>query len=165
VIWGGAWYGKLGKQAVWIPQVTSDLTQGTFQLRPGGQPFTWQEASGDERVLQRPEAAQGAAPASCWFALDELPLTVTPADLKPYRLTAYLLDFDRNGRAIEATVEDTFGAFADRQEATATDTAEGIYLTWTVAGEVTLTLRKLAGFNVVVSGIFIDEAENTGITP
>ena len=81
---------------------------------------------------------------------------VTPPHEQPYQLTVYLLDFDRNGRAIEAIVEDDFGTFVDRQKATVEETARGVYLTWTVTGAVTMTLRKLAGFNVVASGVFID---------
>ncbi len=152
----GKWPGTFGSQAGWIPHVSQAVTQGKFELRSGGQPFVWNEASEDSRVLRRPDHWSDAPPATCWFAGDSLPLTVTPGDEQPYRLTVYLLDFDRNGRAMEAVIEDTFGTFVDRQQVTTEETERGIYLTWTVTGEVTLTLRKLSGFNVVASGIFID---------
>ncbi len=107
-------------------------------------------------VLVGSGQADGPPPATCWFASDTLPMTVIPHDDQPYQLTVYLLDFDRNGREMEAILHDAFGTLTDRQKVTAEETLQGIYLSWTVTGEATLTLRKLAGFNVVASGIFIN---------
>ena len=70
-------------------------------------------------------------------------------------MTVYVLDFDHNGRALEAEVLDAEGLL-DRQVASRQETSGGVYLTWVVSGKVNLVLRKTAGYNATVSGVFID---------
>ncbi len=162
----GKWTGHFGKLAAWIPAVNLPVSPHRYELQAGGQPFVWQHECDDDRVLSRPAEADSTEqvtdprPATCWFASEALPLTITPADDAPYRVTLYLLDFDRNGRAVQVVLEDTFGTYVDSQEVSTSETAQGIYLSWTVAGEVTITLRKLAGFNVVASGVFVDRPDS-----
>jgi hypothetical protein len=44
----------------------------------------------------------------------------------------------------------------DAQNAEATATANGVYLSWTVTGSVELEVTKTAGFNAVASAVFVD---------
>jgi hypothetical protein len=154
----GQWKGKCGKRAVWIPNVTgNEAPQNGFRLRlQEGQANTWSaSASTDKRVPQNPR--QSAAEATCWFADDQLQLQVTPPNTRPYRLTVYVLDYDRNGRALEVTVADDLAPLDSRRVSIA-ETAGGVYLSWTVTGPVKVVVRKLAGFNAVLSGVFLDDA-------
>jgi hypothetical protein len=101
------------------------------------------------------DQASGTGLASCWHDPDRLTLAVTPPDERPYRLAIYLLDYDRNGRAMEAVVRDETGVL-DRQMISTAETDRGIYLRWTIRGKVTIELNKKAGFNAVLSGVFVD---------
>jgi hypothetical protein len=159
----GQWKGKYGKLAVWIPNVAGDETpQNGFRLQlQEGQSFTWSaSASADKRVPQSPQ--KSAAAATCWFADDHLQLNVTPPDATPYRLTLYALDYDRNGRALEVSLADDLAPLDTRRVSIA-ETAGGVYLTWTVTGPMNVTVRLLAGFNAVLSAVFVDDS--AGKTP
>lgn len=151
---GGHWKGRLGKRAAWIPHVSDDQPQNGYGLQPlEVAAITWQGNSSDPRVLETPNASPRNA--TCWHQKDIVAFAVTPPDNKPYRLSVYLLDFDRNGRALTARVLDAEKEL-NSQTITQQETAGGVYLTWTVTGKVTLELKKTAGANVVASGVFID---------
>jgi uncharacterized protein (DUF2147 family) len=103
-----------------------------------------------------PDHPQNAAPQpTCWFANDQLRLRITAPTAEPYRLSLYVMDFDRNGRAAHVTLSDEFAPLT-ATDVSAADAANGVYLTWTVRGNVYVALEKTAGFNVVLSGVFID---------
>lgn len=80
---------------------------------------------------------------------------VSPPNDKPYRLTVYVLDYDRNGRSNQATVTGA-QAVLDTQDADVKATAQGVYLSWTVTGTVELNLANKGGTNVTASAVFVD---------
>jgi hypothetical protein len=156
---GGNWKGRLGKRAAWMPQVSAEQAQNGYGLQPlGAEAITWQRNSSDPRVPETPKAGVSGRNATCWHQRDSVSFAVTPPDNKPYRLSVYLLDFDRNGRAMTARVLDAEKEL-DSQTVTQQETAGGVYLTWTVTGKVNLALRKTAGANAVASGVFIDRVQ------
>ncbi|HQL75340.1 MAG TPA: hypothetical protein PLD58_19325 [Phycisphaerae bacterium] len=151
----GKWTGKYGSLAAWIPNVPT-AAQRNYRLDVlAGQPFTWPGGQKDPRSLA-PPGAKGRPAATCWHEGQRLSFLITPSDTlaaKPYRLTVYVLDYDRNKRSMAVG----FGEPAQTEQTAAIDeTDKGVYLTWTVSGEVQIDVRKLAGFNAVISGIFID---------
>ncbi len=159
---GGQWRGAFGTRAAWIPRVTAEGPAGGFALGVTGESFLWPEPEpeGDARVL---EADGGAAPrATCWFAKERLGFALTPPDGKDYCVAVYILDYDRNGRAVEALVRGAGGAMLDRRNVAADDTARGVYLRWIASGRIEIVLEKTAGFNAVASGVFIDPAGLSG---
>jgi hypothetical protein len=153
---GGRWKGTYGSLGAWIPKRIHEKEQNGFLVTSTGTEFTWSGGVDDRRVLQSLEDTPSAPPATCWFAADSFLLTVTPPDLAPYLLTLYVVDYDRNGRASEVSVEDSLGQVLDTRNIPEKESAEGVYLTWEAAGPTYLKLRKTAGFNVVASGIFVD---------
>lgn len=153
---GGHWKGRLGKRGAWIAKVSDGKPQNGYGLQPlEVAAITWQGNSSDQRVLEAPKEGASARNATCWHQRDTVEFAVTPPDTAPYRLTVYLLDFDRNGREMTARVLDA-GKELDHQTVTQQETAGGVYLTWTVTGKVNLVLKKTAGANVVASAVFID---------
>ena len=68
-----------------------------------------------------------------------------------------MLDYDRNGRALEIALSDEFASLST-EHVSVTETAGGVYLTWTASGTVNVELTKKAGYNVVLSGVFVDPA-------
>jgi hypothetical protein len=152
----GQWRGRIGTKAVWIPFVSDTETeQGGFQLDAGNmQTFLWNgNAEGDNRVLEN--AVGMFRPASCWFDADSVNFRIAPPDNEPYRLTVYLLDYDRAGRAMEVSVA-RFLETLDTQPVSREETAGGVYLSWQVRGTIWLRIKNVEGINAVVSGVFID---------
>ena len=152
----GRWQKQLGSQAVWIPKVTgNEKGQNGWRLEvQNGQAFAWSESpQADPRVLLSPGG--GRAAPTCWFANDCLRFRLVAPDVAPYRLGLYWLDYDRNGRAMEVKLADDFNVL-DTQQVQTTETAGGVCVQWAARGSVNIEIRKLAGFNMVLSGIFVD---------
>ena len=84
-------------------------------------------------------------------------LRVAPPDAAPYRLTLYVLDHNRNRRAMDVVLSDDF-AQLDARPIAVQETDGGVYLSWQVTGPVNIELKKTAGFNAVLSGVFVDSA-------
>ena len=153
----GHWKARYGARGTWIPGVGGDTSQDGHRLEVlSGTSFHWPApTSADPRVLEHPQ--ESVAQPTCWFANDDLILRVVPPDTQLYRLTLYVLDYDRNGRALKITLDDEFASLSTA-DVSATDAAGGVYLTWTASGTVNVALKKMAGYNVVLSGVFVDPA-------
>lgn len=152
---GGKWAGKYGSLAAWIPSVQTTPQNGYRLDVLAGQPIIWQAGEKDPRSLD-PVGGQGQPTASCWHDIQKLSFVITPSRaiaLRPYRLTVYVLDYDRNKRSMAVGVGEPAQA---EQTATVDETGKGVYLTWTISGETQLDVKKLTGFNAAISGIFID---------
>jgi hypothetical protein len=155
----GAWHGKYGGKAAWIAG-SSLGPAGGFRLRPRlAATHVWREDDKTERVLALPPGQSGRKLAACWTAVNKFWLVVSPPGNESYRLTAYLMDYDiRPGaeRAVRLTLKARDGKVLDIQQATRAETGNGIYLTWTVTGPVTIEAAKTEGINAAVSGVFVD---------
>ena len=62
---------------------------------------------------------------------------------------------------MEITLSDEFASLSTEQVCTE-ETAGGIYLSWTLSGTVNVELKKKAGYNAVLSGVFVDPAVEKG---
>ena len=153
----GAWKGKYGTRAAWIPNVSGMETQAGYRLEVDGAAFAWDSGASDPRALESPGAGVIARKATCWFGNDAVSCVLTPPDAKPYRISLYVLDYDRNGRANRIQLSDEARVLASC-EASAQENGQGTYLSWTVTGPVRVKLTKKAGFNVTLSGVLIDPA-------
>jgi hypothetical protein len=157
----GHWKKRIGSRGAWIPGLVGDTPQNGLRVEVlNGEVFRWPASLGvDSRVLEHPREPD--AQPTCWFANDGLSLRVVPPDAEPYRLTLYVLDYDRNGRAMEIALSDEFASLSTEHVSTE-ETAGGIYLTWTASGTVNVELKKKAGYNSVLSGVFLDPAVQKG---
>ncbi|MGA2662196.1 MAG: hypothetical protein ABSH34_32350 [Verrucomicrobiota bacterium] len=151
----GAWKGKYGVCAAWIANVNGMEPQNGYRLQVDGAAFAWDSAALDARALEPPGAGMAARQATCWFGTDAVCCVVTPPDAKPYRVSIYLFDYDRNGRANRIQVSDE-ARVLDSCEISAQQNGQGTYISWTVTGPVRVKLTKKAGFNVTLSGVLID---------
>jgi len=142
--------GRYGAVGTVTPAAGRAARVGGCRVEVDGQLFDWQRPSSDPRAL--------SGVASCWHDRETVTVSVTPDGPKAYRLTLYLLDFDRNGRAMDLTVETPFEEI-DRRRITPEDTVGGVYVTWRVSGAVSVRARNAAGYNAVVSAVLIDPAD------
>jgi hypothetical protein len=153
----GAWKGKYGARAAWIPNVSAMESQAGYQLEVDGAAYAWDRGTSDQRALESPGTGVTARQATCWFGNEAVSCVLTPPDAKPYRVTLYVLDYDRNGRANRIELSDEANVLASC-ETTEQENALGTYLSWSVTGPVRVKLTKKAGFNATFSGVFIDPA-------
>ena len=159
---GGAWTGRFGSLAAWVagtPSAESVLQKG-FRLEVSqGDSHTWAPDCDDPRALVAPDTDGKRRVAACWFHRQQVVCEVTPTDRQPYRLTAYVLDYDRASRSVEASLTDALGDRLDVRPVSATDMGRGVYLTWAATGTATLQLRYSgtnANANAAISAVFID---------
>jgi hypothetical protein len=153
----GAWKGKYGARAAWIPNVSGMEAQAGYRLEADGAAFAWDSKTSDRRALESIQTGGSARKATCWFGDAAVSCFLTPPDTQPYCVSLYVLDYDRNGRANRIELSDEAGVLAGC-ETSEQENARGIYLSWSVTGPVRVRLTKKAGFNVALSGVFIDPA-------
>lgn len=150
----GAWKGKYGTRAAWIPDVSGIEAQNGYRLEVDGTAFAWDSATSDPRAL---EFGVTNHQATCWFGNEAVSCVLTPPDAKPYRVSFYVLDYDRNGRANRIELSDEARVLATC-ETSKQENGQGTYLSLSVTGPVRVKLTKKDGFNATLSGVFIDPA-------
>jgi len=138
--------------AHWSP-MSGDAVQNGYRLEVlAGTPFVWAPKSEDVRL---PDQRSGGSAAECWFAAHEDRFMLAPPNRAPYTLTLFVLDFDRNGRALSVELSDETGPL-DTRPASVKECGDGAYLAWRVSGPISIRVRKTAGFNAVVSAIYVE---------
>ncbi len=91
--------------------------------------------------------------AACRYG-EEVTFTLD-AGQAPRRLTLYVVDYDTKARKQTVEILDAItGQELDKQLVEQFD--QGRYLSWTIHGGVRVIVRKLAGNNAVISGVFLD---------
>ena len=153
----GAWKGKYGTRAAWLPNVSGMEAQAGYRLEVDGTAFAWDGATSDPRALESPGVGVTNRQATCWFGNEAVSCVLTPPDAQPYRVTLYVLDYDRNGRANRIELSDEASVLATC-ETSKQENGQGTYLSLSVTGPVRVKLTKKAGFNAALSGVFIDPA-------
>ena len=153
----GAWKGKYGTRAAWLPNVSGMEPQAGYRLEVDGTAFAWDNGTSDPRALESPGSGATARKATCWYGDDAVSCTIMPPDAQPYRLSLYVLDYDRNGRANRIGLSDESVVLATN-EASKAENEGSTYISWSVTGPVRVKLSKKAGFNATLSGVFIDPA-------
>jgi hypothetical protein len=153
----GAWRGKYGTRAAWIPNVSGMEAQAGYRLEVDGAAYAWDSGTSDPRVLESPQVAVTTRKATCWFGTEAVSCVLTPPDGNPYRVSLYVLDYDHNRRANRIELSDEARVLA-ACETSEQENARGTYFSWSVTGPIRVKLTKKAGFNATLSGVFIDPA-------
>ncbi len=88
-------------------------------------------------------------------------LAVNITGTATHMVTLYMLDYGPAGRAETLTVTDTTsGATLNTQNVA--NFSQGVYYSWLISGNVTITVQLTGGLNAVVSGVFFDPLPATG---
>jgi hypothetical protein len=151
----GDWKGKYGTDGYELEVKESKLpAYAKFEWQSGGL-WTWSSAtaskSGLEYFSDPPKADARLAAARFGDPL------VFQLDIgnTPRRLSIYHLDYDKKSRRQSVEITDALtGDLLDKGEIS--DFTEGRYQSWQVSGKVRVTIRKIAGPNANISGIFLD---------
>jgi len=148
----GSWSGRYGSQGYSLSQGAAAIPSYAQVAVTGNLNHTWAASTADARGLQKPGAADRLA--ATWYSSTSFAVDVTVSG-GPRRVSAYFLDWDRNGRTQTVEVLDAAtGALLDAR--TVSDFSGGTYLTWDLAGSVRLRVTNAGGTNAVLSGLFFD---------
>ena len=113
--------------------------------------WTWAAKTDDRRALARPSGTDRLA--ACWYG-DTIAFDLEVGE-SSRNVTMYFVDWDQQDvRKQTVQMRTCGGEVLDEQQLTAFH--DGKYLTWSIQGRVQVEIRKDAGNNAVISGIFFD---------
>jgi hypothetical protein len=126
----------------------------------GSSNYLWSGSTTDTRALQKSTAGSSDRLAACWHTGDTLSIDVHLSDGAAHQIALYALDWDnfQGGRSERIDViDDATGAVLDTRNLSSFQ--NGVYLVWSVTGNVTLRLTNLSlTANAVLSGLFFGGA-------
>lgn len=147
----GDWFNAFGQNGNWIAGANNRLPSFVEQSLVGAATYIWSDSATEVRALddERPTGRMAA----CWYSNDEivLDLTLYTEDLRAVAL--YFLDWDRAGRVVDVTVRDAAGMVVDQRRLD--NFAEGKYAVWNMRGTARFHLKRVAGSNVILNGLFV----------
>jgi hypothetical protein len=151
----GNWQGVYGADGYSIAN-SSQSVPGYVVLNTESQPLhTWSPAPTDPRALLT--GIGSARIASTWFNYPTAAFDLNFTDGNSHLLALYFLDWDNNGRVETVQVRDaTTNGLLDSRAIS--DFTNGIYLTWAVAGHITVNVTLVSGPNAVLSAFFFGGA-------
>ncbi len=116
----------------------------------------------DPRALYNNSAASRIA--ASWNSSTSFQVALPVTDQQHHKLSVYCVDWDSSARNQTLQLLDAdSGAVLDSQ--TISNFHNGIWLSWTISGNVTLNVVNNAGANAVVSGLFFDPIPPDGTPP
>jgi hypothetical protein len=152
----GSWTGKYGSGGYIIPGGKSSPLSYTTFSETGGFPYTWANDTLDPRALQSsPGSSMGIASAFSDYYKTGFSFNVNLNDGKSHSVSLYLLDWDTTQRAETVTISDASTGVVYNTE-TFSNFNGGIWATWTMKGNLTITVTPTAGPAAVVSGVFFN---------
>jgi hypothetical protein len=152
----GAWRNAYGADGY---DINSDTSAGNPKLPSyatlsvtGTQSYVWTNLATDPRALQN--AAGTGSIASAWYTSTTMSFAVNVTDGKSHEVSLYADDFDGHNRVEQIQITDAAtGNVLSTQ--TISSFVGGEYLSWTISGNVVITVTNLnPNGNAVVSGIF-----------
>jgi hypothetical protein len=158
----GTWVNVYGREGVVIPTVGSTLPTYATLTFNGGADFVWADNTTDSRAPQRTSSpAQRAA--TTRYADPEFAIALNIAGDVAHKVAFYFLDWDNAGRVQNVQIVDgSTGQGLDSREVGSFQ--GGTYLVYQIKGGVQIKLRKTAGPNAVLSGIFFDPSTSAPVT-
>jgi hypothetical protein len=160
--WGGV-YGKdgyvligydgKGKNREQLPPYVQSVT-----IRPGTN-TQWVSGTSDARALASNERNEGARNAASFYNRCTVLVDIRLKQPHPFRLAAYAVDFDRQGRAEAVDIYNQPALTLAAPTQALREYQEGKYVIFDCHDSVRLRFDTISGANAVVSGIFFDPVE------
>ena len=146
--WKGV-YGSLGNSiATEVPNLPPDVSVNFT----GASTVSWSTNTTDTAALQRP--LTNGRVASAWSAPRQLN-GIIDSGPDTRNLSLYFVDFDnQNRKQIVELIDTATGAALDNTELE--QFRPGVWLTYTVRGDVSVRVTSLTGASAVISGVFFD---------
>lgn len=152
----GNWLSSYGGEGYSIVNETTSLPAYAQLSVTGQNPYTWAASTADVRALVK-ASNPAERIASTYYTPSQMELNFNLTDGLTHRLALYSLDWEGNTRTQTFELINTdSGAVLDTR--TINSFNSGGYLVWDVRGKFTVRVKKVAGPNAVLSGIFLDSA-------
>jgi hypothetical protein len=147
-------------QGTWKPvygqsgyTVVNDSSSGVTTMTPTGQlTGIWTQSTNNVRALEK--GSSNGRIAAAWYSPKSFSIDVDFTDQAQHQLAVYCLDWDNENRSETITVLDAVtNAVLDTR--TVSNFSKGVYMVWSISGNVKLQVVRNSGFNAVVSGVFL----------
>ena len=159
----GSWIGVYGSQGSNVINATNGVNYPSYAtVTPAGNtPYTWAANTNQVQALQNPSGSGRIAAA--WYSATSFTVDVDLTDGLAHNLELYLLDYDTTSRTeqIQFTDADTHALLSTQ---TVSSFQGGVYMKYTIAGNVLITITYTGGpvgVNAVLSGLFFDPSTTT----
>jgi hypothetical protein len=150
---GGAVYGTDGYNIINDQSVNPSYASTAFSA---AYPYIWSSSTTDPRALEKADSGATDRIAGTAYSNTSFTLNVKITDGKAHNFTLYALDFDSNARSEIIQVENAAtGAVLDTR--TISSFHNGVYLTWTISGNINFVVTAVSS-NAVIAGYFFDPA-------
>ena len=159
----GSWIGVYGSQGYNI--INSGVSYPSYAtVTPAGNHLdTWAASTSVPQALQDAPPATSRI-AACWYSSTSFTVDVDLTDGQSHNLELYLLDYDTTSRSeqIQLTDANTHAVLSTESVSSFHD---GVYMSWTISGNVLITFTKTGGANAVLSGLFFDPDDRRPCPP
>jgi hypothetical protein len=153
----GNWIGNYGTQGYDVINNAASIPSYATVTPSGQTSYTWSTTTTLTPALEDAPGTGSGRIAACWYASTSFTVDVNITDGQTHDLALYFLDWDSTARAEQVTITSAVtGAVLNTQ--TVSSFHSGIYLKWSVRGNVLIRITKTAGANAVLSGLFFDPA-------
>ena len=152
----GSWIGVYGSQGYNVINATNGVDYPSYAtVTPAGNtPYTWAANTNLVQALQDPSGS-GRIAACLVFRVNSFTVDVNITDGQAHNLELYLLDYDSTSRSEHIVFTDA-NTHAVLSTQSVSSFYTGVYLNYTISGNVLITITKTGGANAVLSGLFFD---------
>ncbi len=163
----GSWVGVYGDDGYSISQEQSNLPSYVTLGFLNKFDYVWSASTADVRALQK-GLDHNDRIAAVWFESGgSFSITMNFTDGKTHKVTLYAMDWPLQGRGQRMDVynADTNDLLDSQTLTTGTDFVNGIYLSWSVEGNIKFLITRLTGNNAIVNGIFFSTINRSPVSP
>jgi len=148
----GAWQSKYGTDGYVLANVATQIipSYATFAVQ-NEQNWTWAASTSDPRALRIPGGSAGIA--ATWYNISSFSFDVN-VGAGSHQFALYAVDWDTQGRSETILIQDAVTGLTLDTESISSF-SNGIYLVWSISGNLKITVTSTSGPNCVINGAFL----------
>ena len=147
----GSWKGVFGSEGYNIASHATSYPAYAQVALSGQNNYIWAQSTSDLRALQRTTGSNRIA--STWYSAGNFGINLNLKDGNWHQIAIYCLDWENGGRSQVVDILDAgTGNIIDSR--TVSGFGGGVYLVWSLRGNVTIRVSRIGGSNAAVSGLF-----------
>ncbi|HTG45827.1 MAG TPA: fibronectin type III domain-containing protein, partial [Verrucomicrobiae bacterium] len=158
---GGDWRGVLGNDGFNVITSGSSYPGYATVNAVGKTDYQWSDYTTDSRALDK--ASGSGRVIGCWSSPTSFTIDVNFLDGMNHKLSLYFVDWDRTGRVQHIEVSDSLSG-TTLDERTIDNFGRGLYVSWSLKGQVRIRITNVSGSNALVNGLFFDPTDTASAT-